>query len=91
LADLSAVKNRRVYKMPLGGYRWDPPNQESPLTWLWLSMVLHPETFDWGLTMRIDESYTSIYGQGVTEDDVENILRFDMNASAASYEIFSPR
>ena len=31
LADVSAVKNRRVYKMPLGGYRWDPPNQESPL------------------------------------------------------------
>ncbi len=91
LADLSAVKNRRIYKMPLGGYRWDPPNQESPLTWLWLSMVLHPESFDWGLAEHIDESYTSIYGQGVTEDDVENILRFDMNASAANYEIFSPR
>ena len=90
LADVSAVKNRRVYKMPLGGYRWDPPNQESPLTWLWLSMVLHPETFDWGLTERIDTNYKSIYGQGINETDVENILRFDMNATAADYEIFSP-
>ncbi len=90
LADLSAVKNRRVYKMPLGGYRWDPPNQESPLTWLWLSMVLHPETFDWGLAERIDESYQKIYGQGVTEADVDNILRLDMNATAAHYEIFAP-
>lgn len=25
-----AVKSKRVYKVPLGGYRWDPPSQESP-------------------------------------------------------------
>lgn len=89
-ADLSAVKNRKVYKMPLGGYRWDPPNQESPLTWLWLSMVLHPERFDWGIADRIDKNYQFIYGQGVSADDVTNILRFDVNAEAANYGIFRP-
>lgn len=89
LADVSAVKNRRVYKMPLGGYRWDPPNQESPLTWLWLSMVLHPDKFDWDLSDRINTNYEFIYGQGVTPEDVRNILRFDMNADAANYDIFS--
>ena len=89
-AELSAVKNRRVYKMPLGGYRWDPPNQESPLTWLWLSMVLHPERFDWDLTSRIDENYKTMYGQGVSAADVKKILRFKMNTGAANYEIFSP-
>ena len=26
---VDAVRNRRVYKVPLGGYRWDPPSQES--------------------------------------------------------------
>ncbi|MEL0070627.1 MAG: ABC transporter substrate-binding protein [Betaproteobacteria bacterium] len=88
LADVSAVKNRRVYKMPLGGYRWDPPNQESPLTWLWLSMVLHPDKFKWDLTKRIDSSYQIMYGKGVTAADVENILRFDMNSTAANYQIF---
>ncbi|MDU8944329.1 ABC transporter substrate-binding protein [Ovoidimarina sediminis] len=89
LADVSAVKNRRVYKMPLGGYRWDPPNQESPLTWLWLSMVLHPDKFDWDLNDRINRNYEFIYGQGVTDEDVRNILRFDMNADAAHYDIFA--
>ena len=88
LADLSAVKNRRVYRMPLGGYRWDPPNQESPLTWLWLSMVLHPEKFDWDMAARINDSYEFIYGQSVNADDVANILRMDMNADAANYDIF---
>jgi iron complex transport system substrate-binding protein len=89
LADLSAVKNRRVYKMPLGGYRWDPPNQESPLTWLWLSMVLHPDKFDWDLADRINNNYEFIYGQSVDADDVANILRMDMNKDAANYDIFA--
>lgn len=89
LADLSAVKNRRVYKMPLGGYRWDPPNQESPLTWLWLSMVLHPDKFDWDLADRINNNYEFIYGQSVNADDVANILRMDMNKDAANYDIFA--
>ena len=30
----NAAQQKKVYKMPLGGYRWDPPNQESPLTWM---------------------------------------------------------
>jgi iron complex transport system substrate-binding protein len=89
LADVSAVKDRRVYKMPLGGYRWDPPNQESPLTWLWLSMILHPEKFDWDMNERINSNYQFMYGQDVSTDDVENILRFDMNADAANYDMFS--
>jgi len=89
-ADLSAVKNRRVYKMPLGGYRWDPPNQESPLTWLWLSMVLHPDRFDWDLAKRIDANYKTMYGQGVSAENIKKILRFTMNKDAANYEIFSP-
>ena len=89
-AELSAVKNKRVYKMPLGGYRWDPPNQESPLTWLWLSMILHPERFDWDLAGRIDKNYKVMYGQGVSASDVNKILRVKMNMDAANYEIFSP-
>ena len=89
LADVSAVKSRRVYKMPLGGYRWDPPNQESPLTWLWLSMVLHPDKFNWDMADRINRNYEFIYGQSVDADDVRNILRFDMNADAANYDIFA--
>ena len=88
LADVSAIKNRRVYKMPLGGYRWDPPNQESPLTWLWLSMILHPEKFNWDMNARIKSNYQFMYGQDVSIDDIKNILRFDMNADAAHYDMF---
>ena len=40
---VAAIKTRRVYRMPLGGYRWDPPSQESALTWTWLTGLLHPD------------------------------------------------
>ena len=42
--NISAVRSRRVYKVPLGGYRWDPPGQESPLMWHWLSDIAFPQT-----------------------------------------------
>ena len=40
--NVSAVRERRVYKVPLGGYRWDPPGQESPLMWHWLTDIAFP-------------------------------------------------
>ena len=91
LAGVSAVKNKRVYKMPLGGYRWDPPNQESPLTWMWLSELLHPGKVDWNLAKTIDEKYRFIYGQGAGKEDVKKILRFDVNAAQAGYAGFGTR
>jgi iron complex transport system substrate-binding protein len=60
-ADLSAVRHRRVYKFPLGGYRWDPESHESPLSWMWLSMVLYPDNFDWPLRSVLAEQYQEIY------------------------------
>ncbi len=88
LADVSAVRNRRVYKIPLGGYRWDPPNQESPLMWKWLTMVFHPDRFDWELRNEIAEAYQWIYGHVPTSDQVDGILRTGMNADASGYARF---
>ncbi|WP_321337095.1 ABC transporter substrate-binding protein [uncultured Cohaesibacter sp.] len=89
LAGVSAVKNRRVYKIPLGGYRWDPPNQESPLMWEWLSMVLHPKRFDWPLREDIAEKYRFIYNYDLSEHQIDAILRMQMNGAAANYSQFS--
>ena len=91
LAEVSAVRNRRVYKVPLGGYRWDPPNQESPLMWKWLTTVFHPGVFDWDLRAEIGEAYEWIYGRVPTEEQIDGILRLEMNASAADYAVFAGR
>ncbi|MCF8481511.1 MAG: ABC transporter substrate-binding protein [Rhodospirillum sp.] len=89
LAGLSAVKSKRVYQIPLGGYRWDPPNQESPLMWTWLSMVLHPEKGAWPLRKNIVEAYAWLYGQTPTEDQIDGILRLAANSGASGYDTFA--
>lgn len=89
LQGVSAVRDRRVYKVPLGGYRWDPPNQESPLMWTWLAMVLHPERVDWPLREMIRDNYTWIYGQTPSAEEVDGILRLETNAGAAGYARFA--
>ena len=38
---ISAVKNRRVYKIPAGLYRWAPPNSfEKPLYMKWTAAIV---------------------------------------------------
>jgi len=89
LADVAAVRERRVYQFPLGGYRWDPPNQESPLSWMWLAMVLHPERFDFPLRQAIADSYEWIYGARPNEAQIDAILRMEDNGVSAGYERFA--
>ena len=88
-ADVTAIRDRRVYKVPLGGYRWDPPNQESPLMWRWLAMLLQPDRADWPLRTQIVEAYGWIYGQTPTEAQIDGILRLAMNGDAAYYDRFA--
>jgi len=88
-AGVSAIRNNRVYQVPLGGYRWDPPNQESPLMWMWLAEVLHPDLADYPLRAEIAEAYEWIYGQVPTESQIDGVLRMQANAQARGYQVFA--
>ncbi|MFZ2527508.1 MAG: ABC transporter substrate-binding protein [Rhodococcus sp. (in: high G+C Gram-positive bacteria)] len=86
-ASLSAVRERRVYKAPIGGFSWDPPCNESNLMWLWVSSVLHPGT-DHDLRARIRTTYDQLYGYDVTDADIDDILHYDANSVSANYDLF---
>lgn len=88
LAGIPAVRARRVYKVPAGGYLWDPPSQESPLYWQWLSLILHPQRFDWPLRERIAQAYVQLYGYRPTPADIDAVLRMQSNRGAAGYARF---
>ena len=87
----SAARSRRVYKMPLGGYRWDPPSHESPLTWMWLANLLHPDLFRFDLRAEMRAAYQSFYGYALSDDDIDSILWMPMQREAAGYEQFAAR
>ncbi len=88
-AGLSAVKNKRVYKVPLGGYRWDPPSQESPLMWKWLTKVVHPGMLKDDLRAEMVEKYRFIYGHDLTDDEIDSILLLGINKAQANYSQFA--
>lgn len=84
----NAARTSRVYKLPLGGYRWDPPSHESPLTWMWLANLLHPDRYGFDLRLAMREAYQTLYGHALTDSDIDEILRIGMQGSAAHYAQF---
>ncbi|WP_214371087.1 ABC transporter substrate-binding protein [Pseudonocardia sp. H11422] len=87
LAGVRAVRERRVYKVPVGGYRWDPPSQESPLMWRWLAGLVHG-TGAPGLRAEVVAEYEFLYGRGPTEAQLDTILQTVPNAGSAGYANF---
>jgi iron complex transport system substrate-binding protein len=83
-----AVRSKRVYKVPLGGYRWDPPSQESPLMWQWLSHIAFPSGSDAALRQQIVASYQFLYGYHPSNAQIDKILWTDANAGSANYRQF---
>jgi iron complex transport system substrate-binding protein len=89
-AGMSAVRSRRVYKIPLGGYRWDPPSQESPLMWRWLRALAFPGDGSGhdGLRAEMVDDYRFLYGHTLTQAQIDRILAVEANAGSAHYDLF---
>lgn len=85
LAGLSAVRNKRVYQFPHGGFRWDPPSQETPLAVDWLFNVLHPAEADPNLRQRVRDAYQFLYGYTLSADEMDQLLKLDRNSGSADY------
>ncbi|GLQ10664.1 ABC transporter substrate-binding protein [Devosia yakushimensis] len=84
-----AAQNRRVYKMPLGGYRWDPPSQESPLTWMWLAELLHPDLFNYDLRAEMTAAYKTLYNYELTDEDIDGIIWTAQQGTGLGYDQFA--
>ncbi|MDR3332943.1 MAG: ABC transporter substrate-binding protein [Synergistaceae bacterium] len=72
---LSAVKNGRVYKNPLGMYRWYVPNSDAPMMLEWMAQKNYPELFrDIDIRYELREYYKEFYNYGLTEENLDMIL-----------------
>lgn len=85
LANVTAVRSRRVLKLPHGGYRWDPGSHESALQMLWAASVLHPDRFKPELRREMRAAYTFLYNHALTEGEIDDILQYRANAATAGY------
>lgn len=85
---IDAVRNRRVYRVPLGGYRWDPPSHESALGWFWLAGLLHPESAPENIRKAVRDWFDFLYKYTPTDDEIDSILFVRENADSAGYQTY---
>lgn len=72
---ISAVENRRVYKMPLGMYRSYTPGADTPVTLLWLAKTAYPELFaDIDIIAETKNYYQEVFGLELTDDQAASIF-----------------
>ncbi|MBR4768201.1 MAG: ABC transporter substrate-binding protein [Lachnospiraceae bacterium] len=78
---IKAVKNHRVYKMPLGMYRSYTSGVDSPVALLWLAKAAYPEAFeDVDITSYTKDYYSAVFGITLTDDQANSIFSPDAAA-----------
>ncbi|MGD8401298.1 MAG: ABC transporter substrate-binding protein [Bacillota bacterium] len=72
---IRAIKEKKVYKIPLGIYRWYPPCTDSPLMLKWMARKNHPEKFqEMSIEKEIKTYYQKFYKYQLNEKQIKRIL-----------------
>lgn len=73
---VDAVKNKKVYKMPLGMYRSYTPGVDTPITLLWFAKTTYPQLFeDVNITDYTIEYYKEVFGVTLTAEQADSIFK----------------
>jgi iron complex transport system substrate-binding protein len=83
LANVKAIKNKRVYKVPK--FNQVPDAAEVYLTAVWLAAIAHPDVADKNFRGRVKDAYRTIYGKDVTEEVLDLVLEIEANKGSAGY------
>ena len=80
---IQAVRDRRVYKMPLGMYRSYTPGADTPVTLLWMAKTAYPEQFaDIDILAETKQYYKEVFGIELTEEQAASIFAPDAEAGS---------
>ncbi|MBR5308453.1 MAG: ABC transporter substrate-binding protein [Clostridia bacterium] len=80
---IDAVKNKRVYKMPLGMYRSYTCGVDTPVTLMWIAKTVYPELFsDINITEETKQYYKEVFGIELTSEQADSIFNPSKGASA---------
>lgn len=84
-SDVKAVRDQRVYKMPLGIYRSYTPSADTPLTLLWMAKKVYPKLFeDIDLAKEVKTWYKDVFGVALSDADVEGMFNPTVRGSSGA-------
>lgn len=82
-AGIDAVKNKKVFKMPLGMYRSYTCGVDTPVTLLWIAKTVYPDLFkDIDITEETKKYYKEVFGITLTDEQATKIFAPTSKASA---------
>ena len=75
-AGLRAVREGRVYQLPVGASRWGHPGSiETPIATLYIAKLLYPQYFeDIDIRQEIENFYAEFWGIDLDPDDIDSII-----------------
>ncbi|KDE60677.1 ABC transporter substrate-binding protein [Fusobacterium necrophorum] len=77
---IDAVKNKKVFKAPIGIYRWDAPSAETPLMIKWIAKVAAVEVFnDYDIRKDIKDFYLEFFNYKLSDEELNFILNSKVN------------
>lgn len=83
---VKAVKEKQVYKYPLGMHRWWPPSTDAPLSLLWVAKNVYPQQFaDIDMNDEIIKYFKNFYGMTISDREAESILNTPANVGRKVY------
>jgi iron complex transport system substrate-binding protein len=74
--NVSAIRNRQVYKQPVGVFIWDRPTAEAAVLYpLWLAKAAYPERFrDVDMMKEVKKFYREIMSFNLSDDQARALL-----------------
>lgn len=74
-APINAIKNKEVYKLPLGFYRTYTPSADSPVLLYWLAKKIYSEQFkDIDLNNEARKYYREVFDIELTDEQLKKIF-----------------
>ena len=80
---VKAVKERAVYKMPLGTYRSYTPGVDTPVTLMWMAQKVYPELFkEVDMRKEVRNYYKKLYGITLSDRQIEQMYNQGRGSAA---------
>jgi iron complex transport system substrate-binding protein len=80
LAEVDAVKNRRVHVTPYGVYLWSVRSGEGSMLPLWLGKAMYPDMFpDIDMTSVVKNFFNKYYNYDIAPEEIDKVLAGDAN------------
>ena len=75
IQDLKAVKEKQIYKVPIGGFWWDRPSPEATLGFLWLAQTVYPEYMkDLDLKRETKAFFKEFYSYDLSDEEYNSFF-----------------